>query len=247
MLREGPPLRIENIRVLLMEILRSTLSSCDKATDLAVVIDVLRAFTTAAYLFNAGIKEIILVSGVQEAFDLRKDRPDCLLLGEIDGVKVQGFDLGNSPSEIVEKNLIGKRIIQRTTTGTQGVILASNAQTILTAALTNLSATVRYIKKLSPRKVTLIQTGLFPDKGWGDEDVACADAIEDMLSGRSVDLDQITRLVRLSRSGLHYDGTRPDFPPKDMEMALKFDLFKFALVVERRNNLHILRSTEAYE
>ena len=229
-----------------MEILRSTLSTSNTATDLAVVIDVLRAFTTAAYLFSAGIGEIILVSGVQEAFDLRRELPDCLILGEVDGIKVQGFDLGNSPSEIMTRNLVGKRIIQRTTAGTQGVVLASNARTILTAALANLSATVRYIKKISPHRVTLIQTGLFPDRGWGDEDVACADAIEAMLLGRAVDLDQITMRVRSSRSGMHYDGTRPDFPPQDLEMALMFDRFDFAMVVERTNNLHTMHRIDMH-
>ncbi len=228
-----------------MEILRATLSSCDAAADLAVVIDVLRAFTTAAYLFNAGAEEIILVSGVQEAFDLRKEMPGCLLLGEIDGFKIQGFDLGNSPSEIVGKDFTGKRVIQRTTAGTQGVVRASNAQAILTAALTNMSATVRFINRLSPRKIMFIQTGVNPEKGAGDEDVACAEAMEAMLSGRDPDLGQIMRRVRFSFSGLHYDGTRPDFPPKDLEMALQFDLFSFAMVVERKNNLHIMRRIEA--
>ncbi len=228
-----------------MEILRATLGSGKDATDLAVVIDVLRAFTTAAYIFNAGTEEIFLVSGVQEAFDLRQNIPECLLSGEVDGYKIPGFDLGNSPSEITGKNFTGKRVIQRTSAGTQGVIRASNAQTVLTAALTNLSATVRYIKKLSPRKVTLIQTGLFPERGAGDEDVACADAIEAMLSGRALDLDHITRRVRFSFSGLHFDGTRLDFPPKDLDLALKFDLFNFAMVVEKRNNLHILRCVGA--
>jgi 2-phosphosulfolactate phosphatase len=227
-----------------VEILRAALASCSSATGLAVVIDVLRAFTTAGYLFSAGVDEIILASGVQEAFQLRKELPDCLLLGEIDGIKVQGFDLGNSPSEIMERNLTGKRVIQRTTAGTQGVVLASHASPILTAALTNLSATVGYIKKLSPPKVTLIQTGLFPDQGWGDEDVACADAIDYMLSGRAVDRDEIAHRVRLSRSGSHYDGTRPDFPPKDLEMALDFDRFNFAMLVERTNGLPVLHSVE---
>ncbi len=227
-----------------MEIHRAVLSSCGSATDLVVAIDVLRAFTTAAYLFSAGVEQIILISGVQEAFRLHKDLPDYLLLGEVDGVQVPGFDLGNSPSEIMDRNLGGKRVIQRTTAGTQGVVLAKNASTILTAALTNVSATVRYIKKLSPGKVTLIQTGLFPEKGWGDEDVACADTIEDMLLGRIVEKDQIINRVRLSRSGLHYDGTRSDFPPKDLELAIMFDCFNFAMCVERKNNLHIMRRVE---
>ncbi len=237
-----PPLCDRDRQAHLMEIYRATLSSCDAATGLAVVIDVLRAFTTAAYLFKAGTKEIILVSGVQEAFDLRTAMLDCLLLGEIDGVKVQGFDLGNSPSEIAGKDFTGKRVIQRTTAGTQGVVRASNAQIILTAALTNLSATVRYIKKVFPREVTLIQTGLNPELGAGDEDVACADAIEALLSGGAVDPDHLAQRVRSSYSGRHFDGTRPDFPAKDLEMALELDVFNAAMVVERKNNLHILRA-----
>lgn len=223
-----------------MEIHRATLSSCHTATDLVVAIDVLRAFTTAAYLFNAGVEEILLVSGVQEAVQLREEMPDCLLLGEVNGVPVPGFDLGNSPSAIADRDLSGRRIIQRTTAGTQGVILAANARTILTAALTNVSATVRYIQKLTPQNVTLIQTGLFPEKDWGDEDVACADMIENLLSGQIPDRDQVTKRVRASRSGRHYDGTRPEFPPPDLELALQYDRFHFAMLVERKNNLHIL-------
>ena len=228
-----------------MEIHRSTLSSCHTATGLVVAIDVLRAFTTAAYLFGAGVAEILLVSGVQEALELRKAMPDCLLLGEVDGVKVPGFDLGNSPSKILGKNFSGKRVIQRTSAGTQGVVLASNASAILTAALTNLSATARFIEKLAPQTVTLIQTGLFPEEGGGDEDAACADVIEAMLLGRVVDWNRIAQRVRLSRSGLNFDGTCPDFPPKDLELALQFDRFRFAMVVERKNGLHLMYCVEA--
>ena len=228
-----------------MEILRADLATCDTATGLVVAIDVLRAFTTAAYLFHAGVEEIILVASVREAFNLRRELPGCLIVGEVDGVRVRGFDLGNSPSEIETKVLTGKRAIQRTSAGTQGVVLASNAGAILAAALTNVSATVRYIRKLSPGSVTLIQTGLFPEEGWGDEDAACADAIENMLAGRAVDWTRTAGRVRSSRSGLHYDGARPDFPPRDLEMALQVDRFGFAMLVEKRGDLHLLHQVQA--
>ncbi|MGA9399165.1 MAG: 2-phosphosulfolactate phosphatase [Anaerolineaceae bacterium] len=228
-----------------MEIARSTLSTCSTATDLVVAIDVLRAFTTAAYLFSKGVKEIILVSGVEEAFDLRKKMPECLLMGEVHGARVPGFDMGNSPSEIMGMDLSGKRAIQRTTAGTQGVVLATKASTILTAALTNVSATARYIKRLTPEKVTLIHTGAHLEEGWGDEDVACADAIENLLLGREVDWDGMSERVRCSRSADHYDGTQSDYPPEDLELALKIDCFDFAMVVERENNLHFMRSIAA--
>ena len=86
-----------------MKIIRATLATCHAAAGLAVAIDVLRAFTTAAYLFDAGVREIFLVSGVDEAFKLREAMPDCLISGEVNGIKVPGFDLGNSPTEILTR------------------------------------------------------------------------------------------------------------------------------------------------
>jgi len=225
-----------------MKILRASLSTFNPDTDLIVAIDVLRAFTTAAYLFNQGVPEIILVSEVDEAFRLRETLPDCLISGEVNGIKVPGFDLGNSPSVAVTLNLAGKRIIQRTSAGTQVVTLPSRASTRMAASLTNLSTTVRYIQKLAPATVTLLQTGYFPEEGWGDEDVACAEAIEQTLTGQPVDWPVLFQRVRNSRSGLHFDGTRPDFPPEDLEMALAVDRFDFAMLIHSENGLHIMRA-----
>jgi 2-phosphosulfolactate phosphatase len=224
-----------------VEILRANLATCGEASDLVVAIDVLRAFTTAGYLFQSGVEEILLVSGVQEAFDLRDQHPGYLLLGEVDGVQVPGFDLGNSPSQIAGKDLSGRKVIQRTTTGTQAVALAVQAKTILTAALTNLTATARLIQQLGPQRVALVQSGYFPEEGWGDEDVACADAIEAILIGRAVDVDSIRQRVRNSRSGRHYDGRHAAFPPADLELALRFDCFHFAMVVDRGSGRSVLR------
>lgn len=224
-----------------MEIQRANLDTCHTATGLVVVIDVLRAFTTSAFLFQAGAEEIILVSGVDEAFQLRKEIPDSIIVGEVDGIRVPGFELGNSPSKIEALDRIGSRVILRTTAGTQGVILARKASTILTTALTNVTATVRYIQNLAPSTVTLIQTGLFEEKGWGDEDVACADVIESLLRGRSIDWDSIHHRVCSSKAGSHYDGTREDFPTRDLELVLQQDTFNFAMVVEKKNALHRMR------
>ena len=225
-----------------MKVNRADLSNCHLARGWVVAIDVLRAFTTAAYLFDAGVTEIILASGVEEAFKLREAMPDCLILGEVDGIKVAGYDLGNSPTEILAHDLQGRRLIQRTTAGTQGVMRALHAQVILTASLVNAAATARYLARCAPEEVTLIQTGLFPGEGYGDEDVACADLIENRLAGKEMILATIEQRVRCSRSGLHYDGTRPDFPPSDLDYALRFDQFDFAMRVERRETLAILRA-----
>jgi len=224
-----------------MDIFRATNDTCSDAAGLVVVIDVLRAFTTAAYLFDAGVEEIFLVSGVDEAFALRDQFPGSLLLGEVNGIQVPGFDMGNSPSAVLARMDLGKRVIQRTSAGTQGVVRAVKADTVLTASLVNAAATVKYIQKLAPPSVTLVQTGYWPEEGWGDEDVACADVIENLLRSGGYDLDNLTHRVCASRSGLHFDGSRPDFPQSDLELALRIDYFDFAMQVVRVNGLHVLR------
>ena len=228
-----------------MKIIRTNPSESIPDSDVLVAVDVLRAFTTAAYLFSIGVEVIYPVAKVEEAFKLRELMPDCLISGEVDGIKVPGFDFGNSPSEIIAKNLAGRRIIQRTSAGTQALEPGSRARVMLTAALTNISATVRYIQKVAPGTITLVQTGLFPGQGWGDEDAACAEAIEQMLCGDEVDWANVARRVRFSRSGAHYDGSRLDFPPEDLEMALKIDAFAFAMVVERKIQLNVMRCIPA--
>lgn len=228
-----------------MKIIRTNPSESIPDSDVLVAVDVLRAFTTASYLFSIGVEVIYPVAKVEEAFKLRELMPDCLISGEVDGIKVPGFDFGNSPSEIIAKNLAGRRIIQRTSAGTQAFEPGSRARVMLTAALTNISATVRYIQKVAPGTITLVQTGLFPGQGWGDEDAACAEAIEQMLCGDEVDWANVARRVRFSRSGAHYDGSRLDFPPEDLEMALKIDAFAFAMVVERKIQLNVMRCIPA--
>jgi 2-phosphosulfolactate phosphatase len=223
-----------------MKIQRATLETCSNASDMVVVIDVLRAFTTSAYLFHAGVKEIILASRVNEAFELKNRIPDCIIAGEVNGIKVPGFDMGNSPSSIKPQDIAGKRVILRTTAGTQGVIGAKNASTILTASLVNISATVKYIRSHPPTSLTLIQPGLFEEEGWGDEDVACADVIEALLLNKKIEWDTILKRVCLSKSGSHYDGKNTDFPIKDLELTLKYDNFNFAMVVEKKNDLHCM-------
>ena len=100
-----------------------------------MVVDVLCAFTTTAYAFDRGAKEIILVSTIEEAFELRKKDTRYLLAGEVNGLTINGFDLPNSPCAIENLDLSGQRLIMRTTAGTQGVVLAEKADHLFVTSL----------------------------------------------------------------------------------------------------------------
>ena len=83
------------------------LSGARSATGIVVVVDVLRAFTTAAYAFAAGIEEIELVATVEEALA----RPG-FRLGEVGGRLIPGFDHNNSPSQLLGKKLSGRAVLR---------------------------------------------------------------------------------------------------------------------------------------
>lgn len=223
-----------------MEIRRTSLADCEDVLGVAVAIDVLRAFTTAAYAFQAGVREILVTSQVQEALALRDRFPEALLLGEIDGVQISGFDLGNSPSRLPGVELSGKRIIMRTTAGTQGLVRPWKARRRLAAGLCNATATADALLRAGEQDITLIQTGVIAG-GWGDEDRACADWLEARLRGLPRDARLTQERVCRSRSGGHYDGTRPDFPPADLEMANQVDCFGFVMEAFQEHDLIVLR------
>ena len=90
------------------------------AAGTVAVIDVFRAFTTAAVALAGGAYKVIMVSAVEEALSLREKGIGDIYMGEVGGKPPPEFDFGNSPFEVCEVDFTGKSIIQRTSAGTQG-------------------------------------------------------------------------------------------------------------------------------
>jgi 2-phosphosulfolactate phosphatase len=202
---------------------------------MVVVIDVLRAFSTAAYAFHHGVRDIRMVSTIDEAISLQENIPGSLMMGEVDGLPIPGFDFGNSPPQFDNLKLNGKHLIQRTTSGTQGVICSRNAETLLAASFCNDRVTSEYIKSLSPAEVTFVITGLRPG-GWGDEDAACADYIEASVQGHRPDPTPYLNRVKNSPPGqLFLDPQLDDYPLKDLEYSLAINRFDFVMLVSRQD------------
>jgi 2-phosphosulfolactate phosphatase len=140
-----------------MEIRRlSLLEGARRAKGTTVIIDVFRAFTTAAFVIANGAETIIPVGTIEEAFELRRCNPGWLIMGEVHGHKVQGFDYGNSPDEVSQVDFTGKTVIQRTSSGVQGILTASGADEVLLGSFVTAEATIDYImrKKASEGRVS---------------------------------------------------------------------------------------------
>lgn len=218
-----------------MKIEKIPLEECEKADGYVVVIDVLRAFTTAAYAFGAGAEELQLVSTVEEALSLKAQNPSLILTGELKGQIIPGFDYGNSPYEIAKADLRGKKLVQRTSAGTQGVVLCRNAETMLTASFAVAEATLKAILKADPPKITFIITGT----NWGssaDEDLALADYLEERIRGKKVDPHPYLKRVVESEDALYLTGKHPTYAD-DVKTAMLIDRFSFAMKVHSGNIL----------
>lgn len=214
---------------------------CDKATGLCVVIDVLRAFTTAAYAFDAGAKEIVLVATAKEAFHLHQEDSSLILMGEQEGKPIPGFHYGNSPHDIQNVALSGRKIVQRTSAGTQGVVNCSHAEPLMIASFVVAEATLKHILKLSPPEVSFIVTGVQN----GDEDLALAEYLQGKLLQQEISPSSFLDRVRFSPEGKTFsDPAIPEFSHKDLELALQIDRFSFAMEVEKQNGSLVAKKVQ---
>lgn len=203
---------------------------CHKAQGLCVIIDVLRAFTTAAFAFAAGAKEIIFVSTPEEAFDKHHADNSLKLMGETFGKAIPGFHYGNSPAEFENISLHNHRMVQRTSAGTQGVVNCRHADQLLIASFVVAEATIKQIKAISPKQVSFIVTGTQN----GDEDLALAEYLIDRLNGYNTLVDPFLERVRKSPEGKVFsDPEIPEFSTKDLELALHLDRFSFFMEVTK--------------
>jgi len=113
-----------------------------------VIIDVLRASTTIVTALKNGAKAVIPVSDMGEASKIAQnvDSDNYLLCGEKDGVKIEGYDLGNSPLEFTNEMVGEKTLIFNTTNGTKAIKKSVGASNIFIAAFLNVSAIVEILK-----------------------------------------------------------------------------------------------------
>ena len=226
-----------------MEIMLGSLDrDAREATGTVVIIDVFRAFTTGAIAFDRGAKEIVLVAEVEEALDLRRRGIGDLLMGEVDGKRPDGFDFGNSPFEISQVDLTGKTLVQSTRAGTVGVAAAATqADTIYPSSFVVAEATAKAILREDPPLVCIIAMG---DRARfrSDEDEQCGLYLRNLLEGRKPEDDAVRNLVMSGgQTQKFFDDSQPQYHPQDVELALQFNRFPFAMKISREDGLLVAR------
>jgi 2-phosphosulfolactate phosphatase len=200
-----------------------------------VVVDVIRAFSTAAYAFGAGAAEIFLVGTVDEALEFKAANPGSLAMGEERGLRPAGFDFPNSPAMVRDADLEGRTLVQRTSAGTQGVVRAVDATRLWAASLVVASATARAVADAGLGEPVYVITGRFEDRpGGGEDDALTARLIERARIGDQLDA-AATSVALLATEEARRTLALGDghVDPRDIELAAAVDVFDFAMEVER--------------
>ncbi len=224
--------------------LGSLVRDAREAAGTVIVIDVFRAFTTAAIAFDNGATDITLVAEADDALALHRSGVGDVLMGEVDGRRPEGFHYGNSPHEISAVDLSGKSLVQSTRAGTVGVAAAfdaPNADTIYLGSFAVANATVQAVLNEAPELVTILAMG---DQGVvrADEDEQCGIYLRNLLEGRQPDTEAVRSLIMTGgATQKFFDASQPQYHPQDVELALQFSKYPFAMRVSRENGRPVAR------
>jgi 2-phosphosulfolactate phosphatase len=200
-----------------------------QAAGIAVVIDVFRASSLECYVLGQGALSIIAVGDLEEAYRLKQDHPEYVLMGERGLRKPRGFDFGNSPSEIQGVDFSGKTVVHTTSHGTQGMVAAAGADEIMVGAFVNAAAVVNHLRRSSAAQVSLVCMGN-DNEIEADEDTLCAEYLSQALGGDAPDFSGIKTRLRTSPNGARFlSGLYEWAPPGDFKLCLELDRFDFVI------------------
>ncbi len=229
------------------------LAQRDLGDTVCVVFDILRATSTMVTALANGAEAIIPVGTIAEALELRRQRPDLLLAGERDGVRIRAdltggidFDLGNSPREYNPERVRGKTIVSTTTNGTRALRACHGASTILVGSFLNLRATCQWLLEQRPPHLVLVGSGTHEEPAL--EDILAVGAVCERvwphyLTGHISDAAEVARrlyplfqfdllgVMRYARNGRHLLAN-PELR-SDVAYCVQREIYSFLVEMQR--------------
>ena len=174
----------------------------DLSTTGCVVFDVLRATSTMTVALANGATGILPCGTIDEAVSARMSKPELLLAGERDGLRITAsvsggvdFDLGNSPREMTTEAVSGRQLAMTTTNGTRALKACKGARRVWIGSFLNLTALGQAIRDTAPERLLLVCAGTGDAPALEDELGAGAlcDSLWDDLSQAASETARHTR------------------------------------------------------
>jgi 2-phosphosulfolactate phosphatase len=181
----------------------------------AVVVDVLRATSTIAQALASGYKRVYCCHEVEDALRLREQLGEGLLGGERGAVRIEGFDMGASPREVLEPR--GETLIYSTTNGTRAVLAAAAAcGEVVLGSLLNLSAVAGAVQD----DCVIVCAGF--QGQFALDDAYCAGRIVELLRGEVTDAAKASTVLARSFPTAHEALLARTYGPPGLDEDIKF-------------------------
>jgi 2-phosphosulfolactate phosphatase len=181
----------------------------------AVVVDVLRATSTITQALASGYRRVYCCREVEDALRLREQLGEGLLGGERSAVRIEGFDIGASPREVLEPR--GETLIYSTTNGTRAVLAAASAcREVLLGSLLNLAAVTRAVTD----DCVIVCAGF--QGQFALDDAYCAGRIVELLDVDVTDAAKASALLARSFPAAHAALLARTYGPPGLEEDIRF-------------------------
>jgi 2-phosphosulfolactate phosphatase len=183
-----------------------------------VVVDVLRATSTIAQALASGWPRVLCCPGIDEARAVREQLGEGILGGEREAQRIEGFDVGASPREFLERG--DEPLILTTTNGTRAILTAAAAcGEVVLGSLLNLDAVAAAARERG-EDVVIVCAGF--QNGFALDDAYCAGRIVELLPGPRTDAAKAAELLARAFPDAHTGLTARTYGPPGLEEDIRY-------------------------
>jgi 2-phosphosulfolactate phosphatase len=171
--------------------------------DVFIVIDVIRATTTLAVIFERGADRVFVAGSIEQARTAAQLHPDRFLCGERNVKPLPGFDYGNSPVQFSQLDLTGRELILTTTNGTRAFHACPTETTRLGGSFYNAHGVVAHALKLARERASNIAIVCSGELDYfALDDVVCAGYLVQTIQHQTVQTPPAAATLHLHESAL---------------------------------------------
>ncbi len=216
-----------------------------QSPDIIIVVDVIRAFTSAHVAFTQGVRQIYLVDSISTGLALKSRHPEFILAGESNGLPIPGFDLSNSPFQFSRCNFRDKTLILKTTHGTEAALHAFRNLPVFVVGFINAKKTADWIRTMDTL-TPLSNITIIASHPTSDEDLACAEYIRGYLTDHQpLTAEEVTGRIHMSACAKKFhDPSQAEFDARDLDMCARESPSPFVLRVVKGPYPSITRGGE---
>lgn len=161
----------------------------NSANDIYIVVDVIRATTSMAVMFEQGAARVLVAGSIEQAREAAQKIPGRLLCGERNVQRIPGFDYGNSPVQYSQLDLSGRELIMTTTNGTRAFYACPEQAPRLAGSFYNAGAVTARALELAKTRACAIHIVCSGESDYfGLDDAVCAGFLALELQRQQVDI-----------------------------------------------------------